>query len=137
MSVVLDASAALALALPNEHSDWAQAVLADALRAPARAPSLWAYEVISGLRNAERRGRISPTDADLALDALLRLPVRLEPPRLPAVMTLARQLGVSTYDASYLELASRLGMALVTSDRRLATAATSAELTVIDPASGN
>jgi predicted nucleic acid-binding protein len=52
-------------------------------------------------------------------------------------MTIARQLGVSTYDASYLEVASRLGMALVTSDRRLATAATAAELTVIDPASGN
>lgn len=137
MSVVLDASAALALALPDEHSEWAHSCLAAALRTPARAPSLWGYEVISGLRNAEKRGRIAAPDVDLTLDALLRLPVRLEQPRWLPVISLSRELDISTYDASYIEIGSRLGLALVTADRRLASAAAVAGLEVIDPASGD
>lgn len=135
MSVVLDASAALALALPDEHSEWAQSCLAEALRTPARAPSLWQSEVVSGLRNAEKRGRISTQDVDLTLDALLRLPVRLEQPRWLSVIALSRELALSTYDATYVEVASHLGLTLVTADRRLGTAATAAGLTVIAPAS--
>ena len=131
MSVVIDASVALALALPDEHSDWAQRLLATALQTPARAPALWEYEVISGLRNAERRGRMSRADADLSLHTLLRLPVRLEQPRWTHVMTLSRQLSVSTYDASYLEVASRLGMALITTDRALSVAATDLGVVVV------
>jgi len=133
VSVVLDASAALALALPDEYSDWAQGCLAEALRTPARAPTLWQYEVASGLRNAERRGRIAPRDVDLTLDALLRLPVRFEQPRWLPAMLLSRELDVSMYDATYIEVAQHLGLPMVTADRRLATAAAAAGLTVIEP----
>jgi predicted nucleic acid-binding protein len=53
------------------------------------------------------------------------------------VISLSRELDISTYDASYIEIGSRLGLALVTADRRLASAAAVAGLEVIDPASGD
>jgi predicted nucleic acid-binding protein len=52
------------------------------------------------------------------------------------VISLSRELDISTYDASYIEIASRLGLALVTADRRRASAATEAGLAVIEPTSG-
>lgn len=133
MSVVLDASAALAIALPDVHSAWAHDMLSQALRSPARAPALWEYEVASGLRNAERRGLMAPQDADVALTALQQLPIRFERPQWPAVASLSRDLDISVYDASYPEVADRFGLPLVSADRRLAAAALHLGLPVIAP----
>jgi len=47
-------------------------------------------------------------------------------PHDPDVLAAARQLGISAYDASYLELAMRLGADLATRDARLSAAAATA-----------
>ncbi|NDE76337.1 MAG: hypothetical protein EB039_09800, partial [Proteobacteria bacterium] len=76
----------------------------------------------------EHARRIAPRDVDLTLEALLRLPVRFEQPRWLPVMLLSRELDVSMYDATYIEVAQHLGLPMVTADRRLATAAAAAGL---------
>ena len=133
MSVVIDASAVIAIALPDKHSAWAHDLLSQALLSPARTPGLSEYEVASGLRHAERRGRMTLQDTDVALTALQQLPIRFERPQWPAVVSLSRDLDISIYDASYLEVAHRLGLPLVTADRLLADAARHWGLPVVAP----
>ena len=132
MTFVLDASIALALALPDEHSAAAEQLIGHATGSPPCVPTLWEYEILSGLRNAEARKRIDPDDGDLALALLQRLPVRMERPVAARVLSLAREAGVSTYDASYLAVAESRHLPLVTSDERLRRAALAVGVAVLE-----
>ena len=123
MTLVIDASVALALVIPDEQSEWAEEVMSVVARTSARAPMLWEFEVASGLRNAERRGRISADDADDALTLLSRLPIRLEQPSAQSLLRLSRDHALTAYDAAYLAVAVRHGLPVATRDHALATAA--------------
>lgn len=90
------------------------------------APGLIDYEVLNVLRKMVGRGDI---DAELAESSRLALQ-RLRLIRHSMSDAMAERIwqlrhNVSAYDASYLALAEHLGMALVTTERRLATAAQS------------
>jgi predicted nucleic acid-binding protein len=123
VTLVIDASVALALVLPDEQSDWAADVVSLVARTGGRAPMLWEYEVVSGLRNAERRQRISAEDVDDALTLLSRLPIRLEQPSAQSLLRLSRDHALTAYDAAYLSVAVRHGLPVATRDHALATAA--------------
>lgn len=123
MTLVIDASVALAAVIPDEQSAWAEEVVSVVARMGARAPMLWELEVVSGLRSAELRGRISAGDADAALTLLSRLPIRLEQPSAQAVLRLSREHALSAYDAAYLAVAVRHGVPLASHDRALEAAA--------------
>ena len=123
MTLVIDASVALALVIPDEQSAWAEEVMSVVARTGARAPMLWDYEVVSGLRSAELRGRISAGDADAALALLSRLPIRLEQPSAQSLIRLSRDHGLTTYDAAYLAVAVRHGLPVATHDHALRSAA--------------
>jgi hypothetical protein len=58
MPLVVDASVALAWALPDESSDYADAVLIAVEREGLRVPDLWAREIANGLAVAYLRKRI-------------------------------------------------------------------------------
>lgn len=132
MTFVLDASVALALVLPDEHSAGAQRVMAATAGRKAWVPTLWEYEVMSGLRNAETRARITPDDADRALGLLQLLPVRAERPIGAAVMEIARETSLSVYDASYLAIAVAHDVAMATWDQRLSAGARSIGIDVVE-----
>jgi predicted nucleic acid-binding protein len=87
------------------------------------APHLLDLEVTHVLRRLVRQGVVAPTRADEAVGDLLELRIL----RYPHFLYLARiwQLrhNFSAYDAAYIALAEQLGGALVTRDRRLASAA--------------
>lgn len=123
MTLVIDASVALAAVIPDEQSAWAEEVVSVVARTGARAPMLWELEVVSGLRSAELRGRISARDADAALTLLSRLPIRLEQPSAQAVLRLSREHALSAYDAAYLAVAVRHAVPLASHDRALLAAA--------------
>lgn len=123
MTLVIDASVALALVIPDEQSAWAEDVMSVVARTGARAPTLWDYEVVSGLRSAELRGRISSGDADDALTLLSRLPIRLEQPSAQSLVRLSRDHGLSAYDAAYLAVGIRHSLPVATHDRALHSAA--------------
>jgi predicted nucleic acid-binding protein len=97
-------------------------------RAPAVVPAHWILEVTSGLLLAARRGHLRGPDDDIEIMARLgTLPITVDPDTArhgwKETSFLARQLGLTTCDAAYLELALRLQAPLATLDRDLASAA--------------
>jgi predicted nucleic acid-binding protein len=124
MRLVLDASAAVAWASPDEAPPTA---LAEAIAASrCVAPALWAFEVHNVLLMLERRGRLDTAGYEAAVAALSALGVELESPSWAqvehAVTRLARVHQLSIYDAAYLELAMRERLPLATFDGQLAKA---------------
>ena len=85
-------------------------------------PDLLRVEVASVLRRHATTGRVTPEQADLALDDLLGFPITVFPttPLLRRVWELGSNL--TTYDACYVALAEALDGTLLTADRRLANA---------------
>jgi predicted nucleic acid-binding protein len=124
MSLVIDSSIVAAWCFADETSTLADRVLDRLNQQNAVAPELLWYEVRNALFAGERRKRLGSAAVDTFLTGLDALPIRLEKhPEGPPLMRLARQHGLTIYDAAYLELASRTGLALATLDRALAAAA--------------
>ena len=128
--IVIDASMALAWLfqrqLPND-SERANRLLAACGEMPWWIPGLWHLEVTNALLVAERRSVLPWAESDRFLARLNSLPFLTEfdplPDRASRILGLAREHGLSSYDASYLELAQRLGAALASFDRQLNRAA--------------
>lgn len=133
---VLDASVALAWCFADEGSEPADRVLERLDREEAMAPSIWALEVANALRTAERRERLDRADVAQVRELLVSLPIAIEPVSLGAALNevtdLARHLDLSAYDASYVELAARHGVALATVDERLRQACTKAGVHLVE-----
>ncbi len=133
-ALVCDCSVSAAWCLADETSAAADEVLALAAGAEILVPAIWPAEMANVFWAAERRGRISAVDADAALAALGRLPIRVDPgapDSAQRLLVLARAQGVSAYDAAYLELALRQGLPLATLDRRLGDAARAAGVEMV------
>ncbi|MGC4029909.1 MAG: type II toxin-antitoxin system VapC family toxin [Steroidobacteraceae bacterium] len=132
MSFVLDASVALAWLLPVPATRDAVAASAalEQLRAPsaiAHVPTVWTLEVSNVLARCELQGVITQAQSEAYLALLRQLPLRVDSApgisALPAVLQMARRYRLSSYDASYLDLALRLSLPLMTLDRDLRKAA--------------
>lgn len=98
-------------------------------------PSHWQLEIANGILMAERRNRISRTEAAEAFDIARTLPVITDDLTVARsgreTAALARQYGLTIYDAAYLELAMRQGSGLATLDKALSKAAASAGVTLL------
>lgn len=126
MTFVLDASVALAWVLGDERSEEADAALQRLIGGRAVVPALWISEVANGLLAAERRRRVTERDAVLAIELLGQLPIELAPEgreALSRIHRLAAGLGLTAYDASYLDLALESALPLATLDDGLRRAA--------------
>ena len=127
MNFVLDASVSLAWCFEDERDGYAMRVLDELAVGEAIVSSLWPIEVTNGLSSALREKRIDLEGAAEARNTLVALPVVVDPVdrrrAFEDVPRLARAHGLTTYDASYLEVAVRLGLPLATLDRTLARAA--------------
>jgi predicted nucleic acid-binding protein len=127
MNFVLDASVTLAWCFEDERAGYAMRVLDELSGGEAIVSSLWPIEVTNGLASALRQQRMDLEGAAEARNTLAALPIVVEPVdrrrAFEDVPRLARAHGLTTYDASYLEVAVRLGIPLATLDRALARAA--------------
>lgn len=124
--IAVDASLAVKLVLPEEHSDKAKDLYRAAIAAGERlvAPPLLPIEVTNILRQKMRGAQPSLTleEARELLEQFLAFPVELSvPARLyQRALELADQYGlVAAYDAHYVALAEALACDLWTDDRRL------------------
>jgi predicted nucleic acid-binding protein len=129
-SVVIDASMALAWLFERQQAlDSARAdrLLEACGEAPWWVPGLWHLEVANALLVAERRSVLPQAESDRFLARLNSLPIATDaeptPERGVRTLALARAHALSSYDATYLELAQRLGAALASFDRQLNQAA--------------
>ncbi|MBY0252257.1 putative nucleic acid-binding protein [Methylobacterium brachiatum] len=124
---VLDCSAALSWVLPGESDAATDALLDTVAAAGAVAPALWPFEVANVLLMAERRGRIMPAERQQALVLLGELQIHIDGQAVARAWTdtlaLAQVHRLTVYDASYLELAVRLGLPLASRDMELRSAA--------------
>ena len=132
---VVDASVTLAWCFDDEASDVADVAMGRLEHEEAIAPAIWPLEVANGLRTAERRGRLELADMARLRQLLLALPIQIETIdlrlALGEVTELARGLDLTAYDAAYLALAARRGLALATVDERLRQAAAASGVEVV------
>ncbi len=130
-TVVIDANLALALAIPLPYSDRAR-ILFEEWKEKGQdlvAPSLWGYEVISGLRKSVVLGVLTSEQADDAVQHLWALDTQqlsatLEQHR-RAIEWAERLEHTVAYDAHYLVVAEDLGAPFWTADGKLAKKARS------------
>lgn len=133
--IVVDASAAISWCFADEASVNGDTALERVKLEGSRVPALWHFEVANVLWQAERRGRIGAAEVDLRLGLFGLLPI-LTDSASPAeaganALTVARRYGLTIYDASYLELALRLGADLASKDRELLAAARASGVPVL------
>ncbi|HSR09234.1 MAG TPA: type II toxin-antitoxin system VapC family toxin [Bryobacteraceae bacterium] len=130
----MDASVALAWGFPDEGNEYADAALLKLERETMLVPALFALEVANALVMGERRKRLRQAEIRRFVDLLEGLSmVQDVQPRsviMSAVLAIAREHGLSAYDAAYLELAIRAGAPLATLDKALRAAARKAGVTV-------
>lgn len=125
---VLDASVTMMWCFPNEATALSEALL-DRLRAErARVPSVWPLEVVNTLLLGERQHRLSPADVATFVRLVQALPIDVDAPSglglaLGAIRAIGKEQGLTSYDASYVELALREGLPLATADGRMRAAA--------------
>lgn len=136
-ALVIDASTALGFLMQHEQEAHSlKAMEAMEAGTPVVVPAHWWLEVANGLIMAERRKRATQADITEALNLVQALPVSTdeETARRSGSETaaLARQHGLTVYDAAYLELAMRGGAFLATSDRTLRHAAIAAGVPLLD-----
>jgi len=132
--MVVDAFVALAWGFADEGNEYAAAVLLALESETMLVPTLFALEVANALVMGERRKRLRQAEIQRFVDLLEGLSmVQDVQPRgvmMTAVLAIAREHGLSAYDAAYLELAIRAGAPLATLDKALRVAARKAGVKV-------
>jgi predicted nucleic acid-binding protein len=125
---VLDGSITLAWLFHDEQDPYADAIVGKLPHIEMLVPRLWHLEVANVLLAGERRGRCTQADTTTWLRFLSGLPIAVddstEARAWSDTIGLARRLGLTEYDAAYLELALREGLPLATLDGKLEAAAT-------------
>jgi predicted nucleic acid-binding protein len=125
---VLDGSVTLAWLFHDERDAYADSIVAKLPAVEMLVPRLWHLEIANVLLVGERRGRCTQADTTTWLAFLGGLPiivdVATEAQAWSDTIALGRLHGLSAYDAAYLELAMREGVAIATLDAKLEAAAT-------------
>ncbi len=139
MNFVLDASVTMTWLLADGSSS-AVSYSRDVLNAVARkdtqpvVPATWALEVSNVIARAESRSLLTEAQSEAFLEMLDELDVDVDSATfnkaLSDTLQLARRYHLSTYDASYLEVALREGLPLATLDDDLRKAAKKAGVTL-------
>ncbi|MCU0578297.1 MAG: type II toxin-antitoxin system VapC family toxin [Desulfobacterota bacterium] len=124
---VVDTSVVMSWCFQDETNPLTDFILDSLVRATAFVPAIWPLEIGNVLLVAERRQRLNEAGTARFLSLLSDLPivVEQEPPErmFKEILALAREHRISSYDASYLDLAMRKGLALATLDKNLKAAA--------------
>ncbi len=134
-SFVVDNSVVMSWCFQDQANEYADSILRRLVDTTAYAPSIWPLEVVNVLLAAERRGYISEADSVRFINLLSQLPivVHQEGPGkgLKDLLALARAHDLSSYDASYLDLAMKRGLPLATLDMKLRRAAKAVKLRIL------
>jgi predicted nucleic acid-binding protein len=134
---VLDASVALSWFVDNTvapDAEHARQLLSRGWT--ARIPAIWQLEMLNGFVKAERRRVLSGDEVDksfLEMQRLLRTSVKVDAglSSMEETLRFARSFQVTSYDASYVELATREGLPLATLDKGLRAAAVKAGVALL------
>ncbi|MBU1670073.1 MAG: type II toxin-antitoxin system VapC family toxin [Actinobacteria bacterium] len=122
----------------DEGDPYVGAILESLEDGEAFVPGIWPLEVGNVLLVAERKKRLSEASVVRFIELVSSLPMNVDqetPERaLREVISLAREQGISTYDASYLDLAMRMGLPIATLDTSMRRAAGRLKIPTYQPA---
>jgi predicted nucleic acid-binding protein len=132
---VLDNSVAMRWLLESPKASdqkYALKVLKSLSEQDAMVPGLWHLEASNVVLNAEKRGEITIGMSEQFINQLENLPIYVDAmtahQTFSRTITLARTYKLSSYDASYLELAIHEGLPLATLDKDLQKAMKKADV---------
>ncbi len=133
---VIDNSVVMTWCFKDEISQYSDYILDKLIGANAFVPSIWPLEVTNVLLAAERNKRIGEAGSMRFIALLTELPIIVDqesPERMiKEIFALARKHNLSSYDASYLDLAMRKGLPIATLDKNLLAAAKRSEVSVLN-----
>jgi predicted nucleic acid-binding protein len=132
---VVDNSVVMSWCFEDQANPYSDSVLERLTEAVAYVPAVWSLEVVNVLLAAERKQYIREADSVRFISLLSQLPIYVEyesPEKaMKDLLGLARAHHLSSYDASYLDLAMRKGLPLATLDKNLRRAASSTHVTIL------
>ncbi|OGD11700.1 MAG: DNA-binding protein [Candidatus Aminicenantes bacterium RBG_13_62_12] len=132
---VVDNSVVMAWCFKDQANAYADSVLERLADTVAYVPSVWPLEVVNVLLAAERKRSMSQANSVRFISLVSELPIIVENDNFEKTMKellgLARAHDLSSYDASYLELAMRKGLPLATLDDKLRKAAAHASVPIL------
>jgi predicted nucleic acid-binding protein len=135
MPFVLDSSVALAWVLPDEANPTLDLLCDRLANYVALVPPVWPLEIGNLLLVAVKRGHLKAREVSQLVTELRALPLEIDTASteqaLESTLALAQKYDLTTYDASYLELAKRRDLPLATLDTRLRQACLSAKITLL------
>jgi predicted nucleic acid-binding protein len=136
VTFVLDNSVAMRWCFESAEHPYADAILQKlAAGDNAIVPVLWFYEASAVLARAQNRGTLAASKADEFLVELKSLNIVADDESAERVFTDVHRLAVAyrltSYDAAYLELASRRNLSLATLDNDLIRASRAVGVSVI------
>ena len=131
---VVDNSVVMSWCFKDQANPYADSILERLTDAVAYVPSVWALES-ECVRSAERKKFMREADSVHFLSLLSQLPIIVEyesPEKaMKDLLGLARAHNLSSYDASYLDLAMRKGLPLATLDEKLRKAAANTNVVML------
>ena len=120
---VMDCSMTMSLLFFDENNRKIEKVESLLVENKAYVPNIWPYEVANVLCMAERSKRINVSNIEEFKSILDALPIIIDDASSTKTfgntLNLARECNLTVYDAAYLELAMREGIALSTLDKAL------------------
>ena len=132
---VIDNSVVMTWCFKEENSQYSDFILDKLERATAFVPSIWPLEITNVLLVAERKKRIGEADSARFTALLTELPIIVDqesPDRmLKEIFALARKHKLSSYEASYLDLAMKKGLPIATLDKSLLAAAKRSKVPIL------
>ena len=135
MSFVIDCSVTMAWCFEDEHTPATYGLLARVIESGAVAPAIWPLEVCNVLLAAARRKRIPAEAVSQVAQRIAALPIAVDTEGVALTWSNALQLaerhGLSSYDASYLELSQRKALPLATLDDALRRSAIAAGVAIL------
>ena len=133
---VVDNSVVMSWCFKDETNQYADAVLDQLSESTAIVPFVWPLEVVNVLLVAERRKRLKQVDSVRFITLLLRLPIVVEDEgsekTMKDLLALGRTNNLSSYDASYLDLAMRKDCPIATLNKKLIEAAKKVDVAILE-----
>ena len=136
MAFIIDASITLSWCFEDERTPETDALFVQlANGATAVVPNIWPFEVTNVMTLALKKGRINQSTSDEFLKFLKNANITIEKFNMDsvfgAILSTALKFGLTSYDAAYIELASRLNLPLATLDKPMRKAALAAGVTLL------
>jgi predicted nucleic acid-binding protein len=134
MDVLIDASALMPILIDEPEK---VNIINATKNCELLAPSVLPYEIGNALTRLKRRQIMDDKQIMTAYSDFTRIPLRLLEVDIENALRIACKYAIYAYDAYYLEMASRLGMPLLTLDRLMKEIALKLKLKVLEEENEN